>query len=165
MMFTRAARRIISHGVKIQVRRCSSSVNQWRLGVRDALKNRWDQLPSPEVQKMFSLEYTNKRELNKIKKQEMIKQFQYHEGDMGNSAVQVGIMTIRIKNLQAHLKMHRMDKSSLRRLLMLLEQRKKHLKYLKRTDLELYHRTIKELGIKPLKSVQETRYLSYKHKK
>ena len=61
--------------------------------------------------------------MNKIKKQEMIKQFQYHEGDMGNSAVQgddvrcvpyfncvlvVGIMTIRIKNLQAHLKMHRM---------------------------------------------------------
>jgi len=48
---------------------------------------------------------------------------------------------------------------------MLLEQRKKHLKYLKRTNLELYHRTIKELGIKPLKSVQETRYLSYKYKK
>jgi len=55
----------------------------------------------------------------------MIKQFQYHKNDLGNSAIQgenvcyvlnlryillVGIMTVRIKNMQEHLKMHKMVK-------------------------------------------------------
>lgn len=76
--------------------------------------------------------------ISKDKKQEVIKANARHEGDTGSSEVQVAILTARIKELTEHLKANPKDNHSRRGLIKLVEKRKKHLKYLQRTNLEAY---------------------------
>jgi len=76
--------------------------------------------------------------ISKDKKQEVMKANARHEGDTGSSEVQVAILTARIKELTEHLKANPKDNHSRRGLISLVEKRKKHLKYLQKTDLDAY---------------------------
>ena len=60
----------------------------------------------------------------------------------------VTLLTERIKQLTDHTKQFPKDKSAARSLLKLVGQRRKLLKYLQRTNLELYRSFIKELGLR-----------------
>ena len=55
-------------------------------------------------------------------------------GDTGSPEVQVAILTERIKNLTEHFKGHAKDNHSRRGLLMLVNQRRSLLDYLRRKD-------------------------------
>lgn len=71
-----------------------------------------------------------------------------HSTDTGSSAAQVSILTARIQKLSDHLKGNHKDRHSRRGLLGLVEQRRKHLSYLKRKDTGLYGKTIQALGLR-----------------
>ena len=81
-------------------------------------------------------------------KQEIIKKFQRHPNDTGSPEVQIALLTARIKQLEAHLKVHRKDFHSRRGLMKIIGQRRALLKYLKRTDFNRYQNLIKALGLK-----------------
>ena len=68
--------------------------------------------------------------------------------DTGSPAVQVAILTYRIKDLTEHLKVNHKDHSSERALKMLVGKRRRLLDYLIKTDIERYRSIIKELGIR-----------------
>ena len=82
------------------------------------------------------------------KKQEVIGEYCTHEGDTGSPDVQVAILTERIRHLTEHLKTHRKDHASRRGLLMMVGQRARLLRYLKKKDWSRYTNLIKRLGIR-----------------
>ena len=81
-------------------------------------------------------------------KQEIIKNIGEDESDTGSSQVQVALLTERIRYLTEHCKTHKKDNHSRYGLVKLVSKRKKHLKYLRRTNPGNYNRVIKELKIR-----------------
>ena len=86
--------------------------------------------------------------LTKNQKQEAIKAVETNEKDTGSSPVQISILTKRITILNDHLKNNHKDTHSRTGLLKLIENRRKHLKYLKERNIDIYNTTIKTLGIR-----------------
>ncbi|HJQ07896.1 MAG TPA: 30S ribosomal protein S15 [Candidatus Saccharimonadales bacterium] len=82
------------------------------------------------------------------KKQAVVSSLQSHKNDTGSAAVQVGIMTERIKELTEHLKRNKHDFAARRGLLQLVGKRKRHLQYIAAHDGKAYLELIKKLGIR-----------------
>ncbi len=68
--------------------------------------------------------------------------------DTGSPEVQVAILTRRINDLTAHLKIHKNDHHSRRGLLKMVGHRRNLLNYLKKKDINRYRATIEKLGIR-----------------
>ena len=81
-------------------------------------------------------------------KKETIKSFQKHDSDTGSSEVQIALLTERINGLTDHFKKHKKDHHSRRGLLMLVNKRRKLLKYLKAVDDAKYTDVIGKLGLR-----------------
>lgn len=86
--------------------------------------------------------------ITKEKKQSIIKDFKTSENDTGSSVVQIAILTERINNLTEHFKTNKKDNASKMGLTKMVNNRKKLLSYLKRTDAKSYEETIKKLNIR-----------------
>ena len=86
--------------------------------------------------------------LTREQKQKSIDFVKKSDSDTGSSAVQISILSEKINNLAEHLKTNRKDKHSTRGLLQMVADRRKHIKYLKRTDRVTYEEVIKKLGLK-----------------
>ena len=71
-----------------------------------------------------------------------------HPTDTGSSQVQVAVLTERINYLTDHFRQHAKDHHGRRGLLKMVGKRRRHLDYLKRTDLETYRKLIDELGLR-----------------
>jgi small subunit ribosomal protein S15 len=81
-------------------------------------------------------------------KQQIISEYQVHETDTGSAEVQVAMLTKRISQLTAHLKINKKDHSSRRGLLKIIGQRKRLLSYILKQDQERYRALITRLGIR-----------------
>ena len=81
-------------------------------------------------------------------KQKIIEKFARHQGDTGSPEVQIALLTERILRLTEHLKEHKKDFHSRRGLYLMVGQRRRLLRYLKREDPHRYARLIQELGIR-----------------
>ena len=86
--------------------------------------------------------------LTKERKDELIQGFGVHAGDTGSAEVQVAILTERIKYLTDHLKANKHDYHTRRGLLKLVGQRRRHLRYLNRRDVNRYRDVIARLGLR-----------------
>ena len=82
------------------------------------------------------------------RKAELINQYAQTPGDTGSPEVQVAILTERIKNLTDHINANKKDNHSRRGLLMMVNQRKKLLGYLKNKDEGRYTKLIGSLGLR-----------------
>ncbi|MCA9329439.1 30S ribosomal protein S15 [Candidatus Saccharibacteria bacterium] len=86
------------------------------------------------------------------KKQKVINSLQKSKTDTGSSAVQVGILTERIKEITEHLQTNKKDHMARRGLLQMVGKRKRHLKYIASRDSKAYLELITKLGIRQSKS-------------
>jgi small subunit ribosomal protein S15 len=82
------------------------------------------------------------------RKAEVIKEHARAEGDSGSPEVQVAILTERIANLTEHFKTHAKDNHSRRGLLMMVNNRRSLLDYLKKKDAARYTALIAKLGLR-----------------
>lgn len=82
------------------------------------------------------------------KKQKIVADLQKDKKDTGSAAVQVGILTERIKELTEHLKTNKHDFMARRGLLQMVGKRKRLLKYIAAKDSQAYLELIKKLGIR-----------------
>jgi small subunit ribosomal protein S15 len=82
------------------------------------------------------------------RKAEVIKEHARAEGDSGSPEVQVAILTERISNLTEHFKTHAKDNHSRRGLLMMVNNRRSLLDYLKKKDAARYNALIAKLGLR-----------------
>ena len=76
-----------------------------------------------------------------IDKNAIREQFRRHERDTGSSEVQIATLTKRIEQLTEHLKANKKDNSSRYGLIRMVNNRRKLLDYLKRTNEESYRKT------------------------
>ncbi len=81
-------------------------------------------------------------------RQAIITEYAVHESDTGSPQVQVALLTHRIAQLTEHLKVHKQDEHSRRGMLKLVGQRRRLLRYLRRTDPEAYQNLINRLGLR-----------------
>ncbi|MCK4292168.1 MAG: 30S ribosomal protein S15 [Planctomycetes bacterium] len=86
--------------------------------------------------------------LTKQEKQEVIGDFETHEGDTGSPEVQVALLTKRINDLTGHLKIHPKDHASRRGLLKMVGNRAALLKYVANKDLSRYRNVISRLSLR-----------------
>jgi small subunit ribosomal protein S15 len=86
--------------------------------------------------------------LSKEKTQEIIMEFGKTEQDSGSTEVQIALLTHRIRELTEHVKRNKKDRHSRRGLVMLVAQRKKLLKYLRKTNPDGYLAVTEKLAIR-----------------
>lgn len=86
--------------------------------------------------------------MDKEKKQQVIKEYQTHEGDTGSPEVQVALLTYRINHLNEHLKISKKDHHSRRGLILMVGKRRGLLNYLKNKDIERYRSLITRLKLR-----------------
>ena len=86
--------------------------------------------------------------MTKERKQEIIETYKRDEKDTGSPEVQIALLTERINELTAHLKVHVKDNHSRRGLLKMVGRRRNLLAYLKEKDLEGYRALIAKLGLR-----------------
>ena len=86
--------------------------------------------------------------MTQAEKQAIMKEYATHEGDTGSPEVQIAVLTTRINELTAHLKVHKKDNHSRRGLLKMVGHRSNLLAYLYKTDIERYRALVAKLGIR-----------------
>ncbi len=86
--------------------------------------------------------------ISKEQKAELIREYGKDEHDSGSAAVQVAILTARIRELTEHMKTHPKDFHTRRGLLMLVGKRRRLLSYIKNRDIQEYRSLIERLGIR-----------------
>jgi len=100
----------------------------------------------------FELDYYTHQEaimaLDSAKKQEIVAKYGRKENDTGSSEVQIALLTERIIELTEHLKVFKKDHASRLGLLKLVGQRRRLMKYLKRTNKDSYMKLIEALSIR-----------------
>lgn len=85
--------------------------------------------------------------LTTSEKQNLIKEYQLHEGDTGSPEVQIAILTEEIKKLSEHLKEHKKDNHSRRGLLQKVGKRRRLLQYLEANESDRFEALKKKLDI------------------
>ena len=73
--------------------------------------------------------------MTQAENQAIMKEYATHEGDTGSPEVQIAVLTTRINELTAHLKVHKKDNHSRRGLLKMVGHRRNLLAYLYKTDI------------------------------
>ncbi len=81
-------------------------------------------------------------------KEQIVGDYKTHTSDTGSSQVQIALLSQRITELTAHFKIHKKDNNSRRGLLMLVNNRRSLLDYLKRIDHDRYAALIAKLGLR-----------------
>ena len=81
-------------------------------------------------------------------RQAIIQEHKRSDNDTGSTEVQIALLTARIKDLTEHFKTHIHDHHSRQGLLRLVNQRRKLLDYLKKTDIARYRDLIAKLGLR-----------------
>lgn len=84
----------------------------------------------------------------KTQKASILKKFKKSEMDTGSSEVQVALLTATINEMTKHFALHKKDHSSKRGLVKAVNQRRKLLDYLKRTEITRYNQIVKELDLR-----------------
>lgn len=86
--------------------------------------------------------------MDKVRKQEIIKEFATSANDTGSPFVQIALLTERINNLTEYLKSNKQDNHSRRGLMQLVGRRRGLLEYLKNTNIDGYRDLIAKLNIR-----------------
>ncbi len=86
--------------------------------------------------------------MDKEQKAGLITNYRRHASDTGSPEVQIAILSGRINHLTEHLQTHKQDHHSRRGLLKMVGQRRRHLDYLKKNNLDRYRQVIDQLGIR-----------------
>lgn len=85
---------------------------------------------------------------SKQKKDGILEQFGRGPLDTGSPEVQIALLSERINGLSDHFTTHKADHSSRRGLVKLVNQRRKHLDYLKATQPQKYQELVERLGLR-----------------
>ncbi|XP_047583466.1 28S ribosomal protein S15, mitochondrial [Lutra lutra] len=99
------------------------------------------------VRRLLSLEMANQKEKLKIKQQQLMNKIVANPEDTSSLEARIVALTVKIRSYEEHMQKHRKDKAHKRYLLMSIDQRKKMLKTLRKTNYSVFEKTCKELGI------------------
>ncbi len=86
--------------------------------------------------------------VTKTQRENIVKKFRRSELDTGSSEVQVALLTARINEMSVHFTTFKKDVHGRRGMMKAVNQRRKLLSYLKRTNVRKYEALIKELDLR-----------------
>lgn len=86
--------------------------------------------------------------LSTEEKKAVLAEYGIHETDTGSPEAQIAMLTKRITQLTEHLKTHQHDHHSRRGLLLLVDRRRRLLKYIAKVDIARYRTLIERLGLR-----------------
>ncbi len=86
--------------------------------------------------------------MKKDRKGEVVNLFRVHEKDTGSPEVQVALLSERISGLTEHFKIHKKDQHSRRGLIMMVNDRRRLLDYLKGNAPDRYSTLVDRLGLR-----------------
>lgn len=86
--------------------------------------------------------------ISTAEKAKIVSDFQRAQGDTGSPEVQIALLTARINGLTGHFKANVKDHHSRRGLLMMVNQRRKLLDYLKRKNVDGYRELLGRLNLR-----------------
>lgn len=86
--------------------------------------------------------------ITKENKAKVVETTQRHKTDVGSPEAQAAILTERIKEVTAHLKLNKHDFHARRGLLQMVGRRKRLLKYLQEKNYEAYQAVVAKLGLR-----------------
>ena len=81
-------------------------------------------------------------------KKAIISKYAINDKDTGSAEVQIALLTSNIVKLQDHFKEHKKDQHSRRGLIRMVNQRRKLLDYLIKTDSNRYKKIVADLGLR-----------------
>ena len=81
-------------------------------------------------------------------KKDIIKELALHKKDVGSTVVQIGLLSEKINKLAGHFKKFKKDKHSFRGLAQSVNQRKRLLDYLSKSNPEAYNNILKKLNLR-----------------
>lgn len=81
-------------------------------------------------------------------KRSVVEKHQRSKGDTGSTEVQIALLSERINSLSPHFEKNKKDHHSRRGLLKMVNQRRKLLDYLKKSDQDRYVKLITDLGLR-----------------
>ncbi|KAJ1761558.1 hypothetical protein LPJ77_001950 [Coemansia sp. RSA 2523] len=113
------------------------------------------------VRRIVALENSNAKGVVHYNIRRAVETFGRSEGDSGSAEVQAAVWTVRINQMEDHMRSNRKDHQNRRAYTKLLHKRAKMLKYLKRESLERYYVCLKQLGL--TKDMVEGEILQPKH--
>lgn len=109
------------------------------------------------VEKYFHPDNMSSAEKLALELEKVRDEFKISESDCGSARVQVAQLTTKIKHLDSVL--HKKDKHSRRGLELMVERRKKLVRYLRRTDFDSYCLVLSKLGIRDQTEPKLYKYL------
>ena len=86
--------------------------------------------------------------ISTAEKAKIVSEYQRAQGDTGSPEVQIALLTARINGLTGHFKANVKDHHSRRGLLMMVNQRRKLLDYLKRKNVDGYRELLGRLNLR-----------------
>ena len=86
--------------------------------------------------------------ISTVETAKIVGEYQRAQGDTGSPEVQIALLTARINGLTGHFKTNVKDHHSRRGLLMMVNQRRKLLDYLKQKNADGYRTLIGRLGLR-----------------
>jgi len=86
--------------------------------------------------------------MTKDERAALIGKYQIHPTDRGSTAVQIALLTRRISDLTEHLRTHPKDHHSRHGLLKWVGKRRRLLRYLNRTNPDMYRQLVSDLGLR-----------------
>lgn len=86
--------------------------------------------------------------ITKEDKTKLIENYRTHDVDTGSPEIQIAILTTRINQLTAHLRLNKHDESSRRGLLKMVGHRRALLAYLRRKDYSRYMAIAERLSLR-----------------
>ncbi len=86
--------------------------------------------------------------ISTAEKAKIVSEYQRAQGDTGSPEVQIALLTARINGLTGHFKANVKDHHSRRGLLMMVNQRRKLLDYLKRKNADGYREILGRLNLR-----------------
>ena len=81
-------------------------------------------------------------------KKDIIKELALHKKDVGSTVVQIGLLSEKINKLADHFKLFKKDKHSSRGLAQSVNQRKRLLDYLNKSNPEAYKNILKKFNLR-----------------
>lgn len=140
-------------------------------GLPDPLASMNEKAESQDEEEMFTLESINDDDLSDVVVLEECQppqfyinaqniaearaKFKIHESDTGSPEYQIATLTMRIKYLTNHLRVHPKDHASTRGLLKMVAKRTKLLKYLRSQSQDRFHNIIAGLNIRISQQLRE----------
>jgi len=104
---------------------------------------------SPKLKRLFSFKFASDGEITAFRKKQIIKKWGRWEGDTGNCAVQIAILSLRISFLEKKLlETGKKDRYNQHRLKRLAKRRRGLMQYFKRKDCATYYKVLKDAGIR-----------------